>query len=153
MNPRRLALIPAISLLVAACSSAGASPAAPSAEPSASASPAAAQTRIEVTLTDELKIQPAAMTVPAEVPVTFVVTNAGALDHEFVLGDEAVQAAHQEKMMAGGMRHDEPNAIAVKPGETRELTFTFEEPGEMLAGCQFPGHYAGGMKASITVTG
>lgn len=52
-----------------------------------------------------------------------------------------------------GMSHDDPNGIAVKPGETKELTFTFPESGEVLAGCHVAGHYDGGMKASITVTG
>jgi uncharacterized cupredoxin-like copper-binding protein len=53
----------------------------------------------------------------------------------------------------GGMGHDEVNGIAVDPGETKELTFTFAEPGETLAGCHVAGHYAGGMKTAITVTG
>jgi uncharacterized cupredoxin-like copper-binding protein len=56
-------------------------------------------------------------------------------------------------MAAGGMRHEEPNAVAVAPGQSKELTYTFTEPGETLAGCHFPGHYDGGMKATITVTG
>jgi uncharacterized cupredoxin-like copper-binding protein len=33
------------------------------------------------------------------------------------------------------------------------LTFTFEEPGEALAGCHESGHYAAGMKVAITVAG
>jgi uncharacterized cupredoxin-like copper-binding protein len=120
--------------------------------PSAAAS--AAATRVDVTLTDALKIEPAAMTVPAGVPVTFVVTNSGTTDHEFYLGDEAAQAAHENEMAEmGGMAHDETEGIAVKPGETKELTYTFEEAGETLAGCHVAGHYGGGMKATITVTG
>ena len=144
----RLALTPVLILIVAACSGAGAT-ASPSA-PAASAS--AAPQRIEVTLTDGFKIELVSATVPAGVPVTFVVTNAGAINHEFYLGDEAAQAEHEEEMMAGGMRHDEPDGISVKPGETIELTHTFDEPGETLAGCHEPGHYDAGMKAAITVT-
>jgi hypothetical protein len=45
--------------------------------------------RVAVTLTDALRIEPAEMTVPVGVPVTFVVTNAGVIPHEFVVGDEA----------------------------------------------------------------
>lgn len=33
------------------------------------------------------------------------------------------------------------------------MTYTFAEAGEVLAGCHVVGHYAGGMKAAITVTG
>ena len=117
------------------------------------ASGTAAATRIEIGLTDALKIEPATLTVPAGVPVTFVVTNTGTADHEFYLGDEAAQDEHEQEMLSmGGMGHDDPNGIAVEPGETRELTFTFAEAGETLAGCHVAGHYAGGMKASITVT-
>lgn len=94
------------------------------------------------------------MSVAAGVPVTFVVTNTGAIDHEFYLGDEAAQAAHEQEMqaMGGGMAHDEPQGIAVDPGQTKELTFTFVEPGATLAGCHLPGHYAAGMKAAVTIT-
>ena len=53
----------------------------------------------------------------------------------------------------GGMTHDEPDGIALKPGETKELTHTFDTLGMTLAGCHVTGHYAGGMKAEITVSG
>jgi uncharacterized cupredoxin-like copper-binding protein len=87
------------------------------------------------------------------VPVTFVVTNAGSTAHEFYLGDEAAQAAHELEMQEmGGMSHDEPDGIAVDPGETKVLTHTFTRPGETLAGCHVAGHYGGGMKAVIKVT-
>jgi uncharacterized cupredoxin-like copper-binding protein len=145
MSRRQIAVLAVLALVVAACSSAGSSPTAP-----ADASPA---TRIEVTLADALRIEPAAMTVPAGVPVTFVVSNIGALEHEFYLGDEAAQADHEAEMMEmGGMGHDEPEGIAVAPGETKELTYTFDAPGELLAGCHVEGHYGGGMKAAISVT-
>ena len=149
MRRSQLLLLPAVVLFVAACSSGGAGTTAPSVSSVPSAS--AEATRIEVTLLDTLKIEPASMTVPAGVAVTFVVTNTGAADHEFYLGDEAAQAAHEKEMISrGGMAHDEPEGIAVKPGETKELTYTFAQAGETLAGCHFVGHYAGGMKAAIT---
>jgi uncharacterized cupredoxin-like copper-binding protein len=150
MRPSRLALLTAAALLIAGCSSGRGTSVSPSS--SSSAAPPSASTRIEVTLTDSLRIEPALMSVPAGVPVTFVVTNTGAIDHEFYLGDEAAQAEHEQEMMEmGGMGHDEPEGIAVDPGETKELTYTFAEPGEMLAGCHVAGHYAGGMKTTITV--
>lgn len=153
MIARRLALllVPGV-LLIAACSAGGGATAGPSASAASAAS--APATRIEVTLTDSLKIEPPTMTIPAGVPVTFVVTNSGATDHEFYLGDEAAQAEHEKEMASmGGMTHDEPEGIAVKPGDTKELTYTFAQAGETLAGCHVAGHYGGGMKAAITVTG
>jgi uncharacterized cupredoxin-like copper-binding protein len=152
MRLARLALIPAAALLVAGCSSGSDATTAPTSSPIPSAS--AAATRVEVTLTDTLKIEPALMTVQAGVSVTFVVTNSGATDHEFYLGDEAAQGEHEKEMASmGGMTHDEPEGIAVRPGETKELTYTFAVAGRTLAGCHVVGHYGGGMKAEITVAG
>jgi len=62
---RRLALL-GMTALLAACT--GGSPPAASAPASASA-PGSAATRIDVTLTDALKMEPTTMTVPAGVPV------------------------------------------------------------------------------------
>ncbi len=151
-----LALISALAVVLAACSSSGSAGTGSPTPASAAASSTAVPTHIavEVSLTDALKIEPASMTVPAGVPITFVVTNSGTVDHEFYLGDEDAQAEHEQEMAdMGGMTHDEPEGIAVKPGETKELTYTFAEPGDTLAGCHVVGHYGGGMKATITVEG
>jgi len=153
MRLGHLAFVPALVLLVAACSSPG-STASPSA-PAASAAPAKSATaqRIEVKLTDAFRIEPAAMTVMAGQTVTFVVTNTGVLEHEFYLGDEAAQAQQEQMMQSGQMAHDTAEGISLKAGETKELTHTFGAAGQTLAGCHVVGHYAGGMKAAITVTG
>lgn len=139
-------ILVAATFLVLACSSGGGAIATSPPTPSAPA------TRVEVRLTDALKMEPSSMTVASGVPVTFVVSNGGVADHEFYLGDEAAQAAHEMEMgEMGGMTHDEPAGIAVKPGETKELTFTFDAVGMTLAGCHVTGHYGAGMKAEITV--
>lgn len=153
MRRLRLAVIPVLALLATACSTGSGTPA-PSAAASASAtvSPPDAGTRIEVQLTDKLRIEPGSMTVPAGVPITFIVTNAGVLEHEFYLGDEAAQAEHDREMAAGGMAHDDPDGIGVDPGQTREFIYTFAEPGQFLAGCHVAGHYGAGMKSTVTVT-
>lgn len=146
-----IAFIVAAGVTVAACSGGGSAASAPAGSPLAS--PVAGGTRIEVKLTDSLRIEPTAIAVPAGVPVTFVVTNTGGTDHEFYLGDETAQAQHEKEMTAmGGMGHDDPAGIAVKPGQTRDLTYTFVQPGETLAGCHVAGHYAAGMRAAITIT-
>ena len=149
MRLRHLALTPALILIVAACSGAGAS-LSPSSAPAASAS--AGTQRIEVTLTDQLKMEPADLSVKAGQPVTFVVTNVGAIEHEFYLGDEATQAEQEAMMQAGEMVHDTSEGISLEPGETKELTYSFDAAGQTLAGCHVSGHYDAGMKATITVT-
>ena len=151
MRLRHLALAPALTLIVAACSGAG-SPASPSVSQAPAASASAAAQRIEVKLTDALRMEPAEVTVKAGQPVTFVVMNTGAIDHEFYLGDEAMQAEQEKMMQAGQMAHDTADGVSVKPGETKELTYTFKTAGTTVAGCHVTGHYAGGMKVTITVT-
>lgn len=155
MKARYLALAPALVLTLAACSSGGStpSPLVAAATPSAAASPSAAAQRIEVKLTDALRMEPASMTVKAGQPVTFVVTNTGAIQHEFFVGDQAAQDDHEMAMTSmATMGMDEPDGIVVKPGETMELTHTFSTAGAFVAGCHETGHYAAGMKAAITVT-
>jgi uncharacterized cupredoxin-like copper-binding protein len=110
---------------------------------------------IEIEALDEFAWDPASVTVQAGEPVTFAVTNDGELQHEFVLGPEHVQEAH-EMAATEGMEHGEAGeeALAVlelSPGETEEMTVTLEEPGEVLYGCHEPGHYDGGMIGTVTV--
>ncbi len=87
---------------------------------------------------------------PADTTVTFVVENTDPIDHEFLIGDEAVQQAHEE----GTEPHHgaKPGEISIPIGETRSTTYTFEEPGTLLIGCHLPTHYDYGMKGDITIT-
>lgn len=150
VSPSSLIAIVALAVVLTACSAvAPGSAVPPSSAPAATASGAA--TRVEIALTDALRIEPDPIVVAAGVPVTFVVTNTGVTDHEFYLGDEAAQTAHGDEMGMGGMAHDEPMGIGVRPGETKELVVTLE-PGEILAGCHVLGHYGAGMKSMITVS-
>ncbi len=139
----------ALAALVA-CSSGAGRPNASS--PAAGTSSAVGAVRLTVTMTDALRMEPAQLSVPRGTPITFVVTNSGAIDHEFFLGNEEEQAKHERDMAGGdGMDHDLPSGIIVGPGQTGELTFTFPESGATLAGCHIPGHYPAGMKADIKV--
>lgn len=70
-------------------------------------------------------------------------------------GDEAMQQEHEEEMleMSGMSMLEEPNAVVLAPGDTKDLTWTFTEPGTVLIGCHQPGHYSAGMTGTITVAG
>jgi uncharacterized cupredoxin-like copper-binding protein len=123
--------------------------------PLACATPASDSTEVRevsVRMTDELRFEPDALTVAAGETVRFVIHNAGASDHEFLIGDEAAQATFAAEMAEN---HDDTHAgeagIALGPGESGEFTYTFDEPGELLIGCHEPGHYDGGMVGRITV--
>jgi uncharacterized cupredoxin-like copper-binding protein len=145
---------PSTSALPAGTSAASPSPAPATVSPAATtaATSAGGATRIEIRLSDALKMEPATVTVPAGSPVTFVVTNTGALDHEFYIGDEQAQAAREQAMPgAATAPPDAQNLIGLKTGQTKELTVTFGSPGSSLAGCHIAGHYLAGMKATITI--
>jgi uncharacterized cupredoxin-like copper-binding protein len=108
---------------------------------------------IRITASDDLKFTPAAVEVAAGETVTFQVVNAGAIAHDFTLGDVAEQDHHGTEMASGDDHavHASDNAFIVQPGETKALVWKFTAPGEVIYGCHTPGHYPAGMKGVVTV--
>ncbi len=110
---------------------------------------------IEIAALDELRFDPAEVRVEVGETVRFVVTNEGTMAHEFVLGPEHVQEAHEMAATEGTGHGEATEAMAVlemgEPGDTKEATVTFDEPGEILYACHEPGHYEGGMVGTIVV--
>jgi uncharacterized cupredoxin-like copper-binding protein len=112
-------------------------------------------------MNDRFRYRPSSIRVRAGRRVTFAITNAGKLPHEFTLGDRATQLDHERQMQVmaptGDHVHDHMHesagagTLTVPPGEIRRLTWTFEEPGLVLYGCHFLGHWAAGMKGTIVV--
>lgn len=119
----------------------------------APADPADADRTIEITSSDDLTFTPSEITVTQGEIITFRVINEGEIPHDFTLGDQATQDEHEEAMaeMEGMSMPDEPNAIQVAAGETREITWQFTEAGVVLIGCHQVGHYDAGMRGEITV--
>ena len=116
---------------------------------------AAADARtIQVRMSDELTFEPDEITVAPGETVRFVVTNTGQSVHEFLIGDEAAQAQFENEMSVGEeMDHLTSSGVSVDPGQTETFEYTLSETDEMmLAGCHEPGHYEGGMVATIDVT-
>ena len=87
--------------------------------------------------------------------VRFVVKNTGSMRHAFAIGPADFQKAHRKEMremMRGGgdgMRHDDPNAVMVEPGETAEVIWRFDRVQEIEFACNVPGHYQAGMKGDF----
>ncbi len=111
---------------------------------------------VDITASDALSFDPSSLSVRAGETVAFRITNTGKIDHEFVIGDAAFQAEHDKEMQSGGMSSMSGSEVAYEislaPGETRIVTYRFDDPGQFLYGCHVPGHYAAGMKGVITVT-
>lgn len=106
---------------------------------------------IEVRTLDALAFAPETLEVEQGEVITFVITNEGEMPHDFTLGDEAIQEQHEEEMSSGMAAHDHPYGVFLEPGETKEITWRFTNPGEFLFGCHVPGHYKAGMVGTIAV--
>jgi Cu+-exporting ATPase len=125
-------------------------------QPMTSASPSAIRQpdrTVLLSTTDQLRFMPDSLNVRAGDTVAFVVTNPGTVAHDFVIGNENAQQAHERQMAVGatdGMLGG--SSIEVPAGATATLVYTFDQPGTLLFGCHVPGHYAAGMRGTITVT-
>ena len=107
---------------------------------------------VEVAMKDSMEFVPASVSVEEGETVKFVVTNDGKLMHEFVLGTEESNDEHAEMMMKfPGMEHDEPYMAHVEPGNTQELTWTFNRAGDFAFACLIAGHYQAGMVGDLDV--
>lgn len=143
-----IALVPAIAFVLAACGGDGGS--AP-ASPTEAATDGGVRT-VEIRALDTLRFEPDSITVGVGETVRFVVTNEGHTIHDFFVGTEEEQMAHAEEMAeTDGMDHGPSEGLVLDPGETGELTVTFDEPGELQFACHQPGHYEGGMVGIVTV--
>ena len=113
-------------------------------------SAAEAARTVEVSMTDQLTFQPDTITVAPGETVRFVVTNTGESVHEFLIGDEAAQAEFENEMSGGEIDHETSSGVSVEPGQTETFSYTFGD-SDTLAACHEPGHFEGGMVATIEV--
>ena len=108
----------------------------------------AGTTRIEIRI-HYSHFTPSTLAVPAGQPVTFVIRNDDPIDHEWILGDDAVQERHRT---GTEVRHDSrPTEVTIPALSTRETTITFTQPVVWRYICHLPGHEAYGMVGTLVV--
>jgi uncharacterized cupredoxin-like copper-binding protein len=101
------------------------------------------------------RFEPASIRVDPGQRVRFVLRNTDPIDHEFILGDAAVQRRHEQ----GRQRHhhgDVPGERSVPAGQEAATTYRFPTrlDGQVLEfACHLPGHYAYGMHGTVRVGG
>jgi uncharacterized cupredoxin-like copper-binding protein len=118
---------------------------------SAAASPTASQagSRVCVGVRQvEYAIQPDRTTFKVGQPYVFAIGNAGEMVHEFIIEPPGADEKDVLKSADGKVAKAED----IEPGKTKELTWTFTEPGDFELACHRPGHYEAGMHVAITVT-
>jgi uncharacterized cupredoxin-like copper-binding protein len=99
--------------------------------------------------------EPGQIRVAAGERVRFVLRNTDPIDHEFILGDAAVQARHEE----GRQRQhhgDVPGERSVPAGQEAATSYAFPASpagGTLEFACHLPGHYAYGMHGTVRVSG
>jgi uncharacterized cupredoxin-like copper-binding protein len=116
------------------------------------ADPKKAKRTVRVDMTDQMRFQPAEITVKRGDVVRFVPVNKGQVMHEMVLGTMDDLKKHAELMKKHpGMEHDEPHMAHVPPGKQGEMGWQFTKAGEFFYGCLIPGHFEAGMIGKVTV--
>jgi len=79
--------------------------------------------------------------------VEFRVTNDGAIQHEFSIGNAEEQVKHAQMMQKmPDMKHNDPNTVSLAPGESATISWKFMGNDTVVFACNIPGHFAAGMK-------
>ena len=111
-----------------------------------SAGPATAQVTVDLR---HSRFAPGELVVPAGTTVRFTIRNLDPIDHEFLLGDQEVQDAHERGTEAS--HGDRPGEVSVAAGETATTAYSFDEAGVVYIGCHLPRHWDYGMQGRVVV--
>jgi len=106
---------------------------------------------IEVTMS-EMEFNPSRIEVKRGEQIRFIVRNAGAEDHEFLIASTEDNLKHAEAMKKDRhMAHDDPNGVRLAPKKSAEILWKFTKAGTFEYSCLIPDHRDYGMTGRITV--
>lgn len=111
--------------------------------------------RIEVSMRDTMRFEfePKLATLKHGETIEFVVTNDGAIQHEFSIGNAEDQVKHAEMMRKmPNMKHEDPNTVSLAAGGTARLKWKFMGNDTVVFACNIPGHFEAGMKHVLPIT-
>lgn len=102
----------------------------------------AAPPRVEIRI-HYSHFDPSTVSVPAGRTVTFVIRNDDPIEHEWIVGDEALHERHR----TGTEEHhgSRPTEVSIPALSTVETTVTFDQAVAWKYICHLPGHEAYGM--------
>lgn len=107
---------------------------------------------IEIDMDDQMRFTPSEIKVEKGETIRFLLKNSGQLPHEMMIGSFADLEAHAIEMRKNpGMKHAEPNAITLNPGQRGGLVWKFDQVATIDFACTVPGHMEGGMVGKVQV--
>lgn len=101
---------------------------------------------------DGMVFEPSALTFKVGETIKIMLSNAGELEHEFVMNTPEEILEHKTMMERfPEMEHDDPNSVRLDAGASGEIFWTFTNAGSFEFACLIPGHYEAGMHGPILV--
>jgi len=95
------------------------------------------------------KFQPSEITVPVGVPVTITLRNDDPIDHEWIVGDDAIHAVH--RVGTEPLHPDRPTEVVIPAMSSQTTVVTFETSGRLQFICHLPLHESYGMVGAVTI--
>ena len=92
---------------------------------------------------------PSEIAVPVGVPITITIRNDDPIDHEWIVGDDAVQQKHRTGTEL--LHPSIPTEVVIPALSTRTAVVTFTQAGQLKYICHLPGHEAYGMVGVVTI--
>jgi uncharacterized cupredoxin-like copper-binding protein len=105
--------------------------------------------RVQITI-HYSHFDPSRLSVPHGVPVTFVIVNTDPIDHEWIVGDAALQQRHRTGTEP--VHNARPTELTIPALTTKETTITFDKREVLRYICHLPRHEEYGMVGWLTVT-
>ncbi|WP_319022297.1 cupredoxin domain-containing protein [Pseudooceanicola spongiae] len=101
---------------------------------------------------DGMAFAPASLDFATGETVMIHLTNAGALEHEFVMDTPEDILVHKTMMEdSPEMAHSDANALRLEPGAKGQILWTFANAGRFEFACLIPGHYDAGMHGALNI--
>ena len=108
---------------------------------------------VKIEMLDTMRFKPDKLKVSKGETIRFVINNAGAVKHEFVIGTKKELSEHSELMKKHpDMEHADDSMVTVLPRQTAEIIWQFTQGGMFFFACLQPGHYVAGMQGSVEVS-
>jgi uncharacterized cupredoxin-like copper-binding protein len=83
------------------------------------------------------------------VPITITLRNSDPIDHEWILGDDEIQAIH--RVGTEPIHPNHPTELFIPALTSKTTVVTFDETGTLQFICHLPAHEAYGMVGAVTI--